>query len=969
MPAYINNHTTLENLNRTKSNKDRIDPPFVASGLRANRGSRYVRQLGDYSMVLRRTILLVTSALVALPSAAFAQADVQPAAEADGSDIVVTGIRASLRNAISLKKEANAVVDVISAEDIGKFPDRNVAESLSHIPGVSIDRRFGEGEKVAILGTDPALNRMLLDGHGLASADWGGNDNDPSSRTFNYSLLAPELVDRLEIYKSPEARLEDGSLGGTVIVRTRRPLDLDANSVFASAGYSYNDRADKGNIRASGLYSWKNEAETFGVLIAATYDKQNLVRSGVEFFGYDNNRPNADGTFNSPFVNRDPATGALSMRSPGATVNGGTIEDLYRAASPFGINYAYFQQQRKRASISGTVQFKPADNLTLTVNGLHIDGNYNNYSQSMYTIPGAWTGSVLQSATVSDGVVTQASFGAAPNQSSQLDTLVRHTNLKTDNLNFYADFEDDNGARLSFTAGWSEARGGRNPEYLFNVQTRLPFSYNISSTSAEVNYVGDLTDPANYFTNPNNNPAQIEGNPVLINGTPLVAAQIGGLDYSVTTDRDIFAGYDATIPVEFGPFTEVLLGSRYTHHVNRVDSRGVNTYLQSSLTADQLGVETLTTPEGVFDGTGGSGNATVYLNLPEQSVIDILDNAINTDLIYRVGASTRVEETIAATYFQANFEQGGFRGNIGGRLVYTQDVSRYALTLPTVADPNPVPVPTTTTTDYLKFLPSFNIAYEVSPQLILRGAVAKVISRPRYQDLAASITQSDVTFDAGGGNPNLRPYESTNYELTAEFYPRPGALLSLELYRRDISNYIINTRQEGVTLFNSLTGQLENRYSVQRPINGGKAKVNGILINGQAEIWGGFGIQANYSYQDSSTSTIEGINGDLNLPYLSKHTVNVIPYFEKGPFQARLSYNYRSDYFRTIGRLGSIEKVAPYNQLDFSASVALNKAISFTFNVQNLLDETYVQYSGTKNRPSAFYKNGRTFAGSVSVRF
>lgn len=278
-------------------------------------------------------------------------------------------------------------------------------------------------------------------------------------------------------------------------------------------------------------------------------------------------------------MNRDPNTGALSLKSPGATISGGTIQDLYQAASPFGINYTYFQQQRQRASISGTMQFKPIDNLTLTLNGLHIEGNYNNYSQSMYTIPGAWTGSVLESATVSSGVATQASFGAAPNQSAQLDTLVRRTKLKTDSLNFFADWEGDSGAKLSVLAGWSRARGGRNPEYLFNVQTRLPFSYSITPTSAEVNFVGDLTDPANYFTNPNNNPAQIEGSPVLVNGTQLNAAQIGGLDYSVTTDRDVFAGYDATIPIEFGPFTEFLVGGRYTDHVNRVDARGINTYL------------------------------------------------------------------------------------------------------------------------------------------------------------------------------------------------------------------------------------------------------------------------------------------------------------------------------------------------------------------------------------------------------
>ncbi|MEG8054322.1 TonB-dependent receptor [Sphingomonas aerolata] len=889
-----------------------------------------------------------------------------PSGDAD-SDIVVTGIRGSLRSAIAVKREANAVVDVISAEAIGKFPDRNVAESLSHIPGVSIDRRFGEGEKVAILGTDPALNRMLLDGHALASADWGGNDNDPSSRTFNYSLLAPELVDRLEVYKSPEPRIEEGSLGGTVIVRTRRPLELKANSIFASGGYSYNDRSDKGNVRGSGLYSWKNDAETFGVLVAATYDKQSLTRAGVEFFGYDNAAANADGTYNSPFVNR-AQDGTLSLKSPGATITGGTIADLYKAASPFGINYAYFQQTRERKSVSGTVQYRPSSELTLTLNGLHINGNYDNYSQSMYTIPGAWTGNVLQSANISNGVVNAATFGAATSQSAQLDTLVRKTKLTTDNLNLFADWEGDDGAKVSFAGGWSRARGGRNPEYLFNVQTRLPFSYAFTKDTATVNFTGDPTNPANYFTNPNNNPAQIEGSPVLVGGTQLNAAQIGGLDYSVTTDRDIFGGYDATIPVSFGPFTQLMLGARVTDHVNRIDGRGINTYLTTSQLASQLNVPTASTPDGTFSGSGGLGNATQYLNLSEQSVIDILANAINSPLIRKIGASTQVKETVAASYAQLNFEQSGFRGNIGGRLVYTKDVSDYALTLSTAANPNPVPTPTTTSTDYLKFLPSFNIAYEASSSLIFRGAVAKVISRPRYQDLAASISQNDTTRDAGGGNPNLKPYESTNYELTAEFYPRPGSLLAVEAFRRDISNYIITTRTEGVTLFNSLTGRLENNYGVSQPINGGKAKVNGILVSGQSEIWGGFGLQANYTYQDSTTSSTDASGADLNLPYLSKHTVNVIPYFESGPFQARLSYNYRTKYFRTIGRLGSREMVAAYNQLDLSAGFNLTKQVTLSLNAQNLLDETYRQYNATPDRPTAFYKNGRTYVASLSFR-
>ncbi|MFV0624137.1 TonB-dependent receptor [Sphingomonas sp. ac-8] len=888
----------------------------------------------------------------ATPPAGEGQDISAPDAPAGDGDIVVTGIRASLRNAISVKREANSVVDVISAEDIGKFPDRNVAESLSHIPGVSIDRRFGEGEKVAIHGTDPALNRMLLDGHAVASADWGGNDNDPTSRTFNYSLLAPELVDRLEVYKSPEPRIEEGSIGGTVIVRTRRPLDTPANSLFASGGYSYNDRSEKGNVRASGLYSWKNEAETFGILGAVTYDRQSLTRAGVEFFGFEN--------AGDRFLTTNEA-GERVLKNPNAVINGGTIADLDNATSPFGINYAYFTQQRERTSYSGTVQFRPTESLTLSVNGLHIDGNYNNASQSMYVIPGAWSGDVLQSATIEDGVVTGASFGAASagSQSSQLDTLVRSTKLKTDNANFMAEWKGDGGASLTATAGWSRATGGSNPEYLFDVRTDLPYSYSFTRDSATVDYVGDLTDPANYRRSNAVQAQTIDGQPILVNGTQLVAARAGGIDFSKTIDRDFYAGYDAVIPVEFGPFTQILVGGKFTDHRNRRNASGFNNYTTDDYTLASLGVDTITTPDDVFKGTGGRGNATSYLNLPRQTVIDILENSINI-AVAKPTASFVVDERVAANYIQANFEQSGFRGNIGGRLVYTENTSNYANQVSGADGSLPTIVPVTVSNDYLKFLPSVNIAYEAGSQLIFRGSIAKVISRPRYEQLGGSVGRNDITLDASGGNPNLRPYQSTNYELSAEYYPRAGTLLSVELFRREVKDYIYNgiTQQ---TFFNELEQQ--NRvYNVSQPINGGKATADGVLVSGQSEIWGGFGIQANYSYADSSTD--EG----LNLPYLSKHTVNVIPYFESGPVQARLSYNHRSSYFRQIGRLNSVDMVAPYDQLDFSASLAVNAGITLTVNAQNLLDSTYIQYSGTRDTPTAFYKNGRTFAASVSFR-
>ncbi|MEG8025770.1 outer membrane beta-barrel protein [Sphingomonas aurantiaca] len=543
----------------------------------------------------------------------------------------------------------------------------------------------------------------------------------------------PRLVERLEVYKSPEPRIEEGSIGGTVIVRTRRPLDTPANSIFASGGYSYNDRADKGNVRASGLYSWHNDAGTFGVLGAVTYDKQSLTRSGVEFFGFENAGDRFFQKDTNGALVRD-ASGQPVLKNPNATVTGGTRQDLANAVSPFGINYAYFTQERKRISYVGTVQAKPTDDITLTLNGLHIDGNYNNSSQSMYVIPGAWSGDVLQSATVANGVVTNASFGAASagSQSAQLDLLIRKTKLTTDNLNFEAAWEGPGGATLSATGGWSKAIGGRNPEYLFDVRTDLPYSYGFTSDSANVEYGGDLTNPANYRRSNSPQAQTIDGAPVIVNGTQLTAARAGGIDFSKTIDRDYYAGYDAVIPFEAGPFKEIRIGGKFTDHRNRLNASGFNNYSTSNYTLASLGVDTSTTPNGTFDGTGGTGNATKYINLSQQAVIDILANSINIP-VAKPTASYIVDETVAANYVQLNFEQSGFRGNVGGRLVYTKNVSNYADQVSGTDGTLPTIVPQRVQNDYLKFLPSLNVAYEAGAQLIFRGSVAKVIARPRYE--------------------------------------------------------------------------------------------------------------------------------------------------------------------------------------------------------------------------------------------
>lgn len=885
-----------------------------------------------------KTYILLTTALAgaSISTMAFAQ---QADETSTVDEVIVTGIRESLKKSIEVKRDANAIIDVITADGVGKFPDRNVAEALAHVPGVSVDHQFGEGERVAIHGTDPALNRVFVDGHAIASADWGGNPSDRSSRSFNYSLLAPEIVARAEVFKTPEARIDEGSLGGTVIIHTRRPLDLEANTFSGSFGGSYNDRSEKTNARASGLYSWKNDAGNLGVLFGATYDKQNLTRAGVEYFGY-----SGGDSFNSAFT-----YDAAGNVTGGPTINGAaptnaSLAELQASRLPCCINFAYFDQTRERVGLSGAVQYKPTDELEFLLTGLHIEGKYNNFSQSEYSVA-VWTPTTLQAATVENGLMTRGVFGPKANgDTAQLDTNYRVTTIKNDSLNLAANWTPGLWT-IHADAGYTKATGGKDPEYLFSAMTSAGFTYAFDGKSTLVDYTSDPSVPGTFASRKNGT--------VTRNGQTFTGYQLGGVYTGVTSDEETYGQIDFKRDVEWGPFTRILFGLKYSDHTNEESSAGTSDYSDTPFSLADI--ETVQTPSGLFDGLGASGNATQFTTIPKQEIMRLLAAAKYSFYSIDYGSSFKVDESVAAAYVQGNFEQGAVRGNIGGRFVSTQDDSAYWLT----EDGGNTYTQTEASKSYDKFLPAFNIAYAITPDLFLRGAAASVIARPRYGQLAGAFSRDDNQHTAGGGNPDLDPYEALNLGMSAEWYFAPGALVSAEIFHRDISSYIVSKTTD-MQLFNPNT-QAEETYSVTSPINAQDAKVTGLLISYQSDLRWGFGIQTNVSYSEAEVQ-------EYNMPFLSKYTVNVIPYYENGPFEARLSYNYRSSYFTGIGRLNSKDSTDGYSQLDFSASYDVTDRVSLNLNAQNLLDETYYSYSGSKDAPTAFYKNGRVLALSFAYK-
>ncbi|MDE1150557.1 MAG: TonB-dependent receptor [Azospirillaceae bacterium] len=847
-------------------------------------------------------------ATMGLGAQALAQTTAQTAnTDDDLQEVVVTSIRKSLERSIEVKREANAIVDVISAEGVGKFPDTNVAESLSHLPGINVDHQFGEGEKISILGTDPALNRVLVDGQTIGSADWGGNPNDPNSRTFNYSLLSPEIIDQAEVYKSTEARIDEGSLGGTVIIHTRKPLDLDANTMRASLGYSYNTRSEEGNPKGSLMYSWKNAASNFGVLVAGTYDKEDLSRAGIEFFGYNK--------------------GSTITSNPTVTGTG----SLATATYPAGINAAYFEQTREREGLQAAVQYQPTDTIDLNLSGIYIHGNYNNYSQSRFIYPAASTGA-FQAVTLNNGLITGATLGNGAY--TELDTNYRKTTVQTARVNLAGTWTPTNDWKVATDVGYTRAYGGKDPEYLLSFYSSAPYSFSYDGSKTNVTYTN----------------GSASGNALSTNGT---GSQVGGIAAQLNADAEAYAQTDITHDVNWGPLTTIQAGFKYTDHTNQVQAYGSKTYSEGSVSLASLGATAI--PNGLFNGLNASGDLVNFSTISKAAVVSYIDS-LPTTYYTDYGSEYKVTEKNADSYIQANFKGDRYRGNIGVRYVHTDDDIKYWNS----PDGGTTYDATTQNSRYGRFLPAANFAYDVSDDVVLRAGAAEVIARPRYADMAGAFSKDDTQHTASGGNPNLKPYESNNYDVSAEWYPNKDSILSGEFFFRQISSYIVTTSVEEVLPDNTHGGTAT--YDVSTPVNYTNANVKGFSAMYQTNLMYGFGIQTNYTYAIADTS-----NG-YNMPYLSRHTYNVIPYYEDGPFQARVSLGWRSNYFTSIGRLNSTNMTDSYMELDFSASYSVNDNMQITVGGTNLLDELYYTYNNVKSAPIGYYRNGSVYSVSMSYK-
>jgi len=883
-----------------------------------------------------RSVLAASVSVMAVAAAAPALAQDSTAVD----EVVVTGIRASLLQSIESKRRADAIVDVVTAEDVGKFPSTNVAEALTIVPGVTVDRAFGQGEKVSILGTDPALNRTLLNGQTVASADWFILDSP--GRTFNYALLAPQIVGKVDVYKSPEARIDEGSIGGTVIVNTRKPLDLKSGLIAGAVSYLYNDRSKKGDAQGSLLVSWKNADQTFGASFSVQRAEDQLRRDGVESYGTIAANQWAGGNPDNP----------VDSRTRGCTGTcASTLTSNLTARSPNAFGASYFEQDRTRTTYTTSLQYKPTDRLSFEFNWLKIKADYDNTNQSMYAFQGnTWNSlGALTDLTVNNGVVTKASFN---NALSVLDVQYREAALKSDTYHLKGGYKGD-GWDLSGEVGKSTADGGTKRQVFLEFLNWANYTVDISGAPKSP---GSLT----YTTNVMGNPAAFATDP----------GWSGNLVSKPTSDEEKYAQIDLGKDFD-GVIQRIQVGYKRREHETGQQYAGIAI---TGVAAPASLFSPSEVPSNYLKGFDGVGDQMKNrFRISGQSMVDYVQSGkwlaagapMPQPSIFAAAEFTagnwNIQEDIDAAYAQANFKADNIRGNFGVRYVKTSVNSAGYVCKPGAAC-NAAADWTwqVTKKSYDNVLPSVNIIVDAREDLVFRFAAAQVIARPNYADMTNYFWLSDGILTGGGGNPALEPYKSSNFNASAEWYFQPQAILSAEVFYKDISNYILQKTQPE-SYFNQSQGKVTT-YQISRPFNAGSAEVKGLAVAYQQTYALGFGLLANYTYADAS-----GQDG-APLPYSSKHQVNVSPFYENGPFSARATFTWRSKYFTGVDR-GDDMFVRASKTLDVTAGYAVTKNITASVSAQNLLDSEYYAYANTTALPRGVYRTGRKLQATLSVNF
>jgi iron complex outermembrane receptor protein len=847
---------------------------------------------------------------------------------AEVEEIVVTGIRGSLKRAADIKREASQVIDVITSEDVGKLPDANIAEALQRVTGVQITRVFGEGQAVNIRGLQQV--RVEVDGRTLLgwSARVSPPENDNLGRSSGLDSVPSSLFGRLEVRKSPLASQAEGGLGGSVNLVTPKPLDFKKTTVSLRAQGTYSDEAEEFEPGGTALFATKFADDRLGVMLAADYQKRT---SKLQLFERNN------------FFN--------ALNGVPAVVNGVATQPIL---VPRLLQYENTDIDRSRFGVNGAVQLKVTPEFSITADALYSEQRADRTNQFVaFNLANTATGLVVSNPVIENG------YAVAGTARGNIRTGNQYREDPTESVlaGLNAKFGRGN---LTLEGDVYYSRGTlRQKIEVFTLQTAN------NSVDGTYDFRGrDLPDlTLRTTTGAPFNPLLVSNYPARTDRLTLRANLLPG-NLDETTGR-FDVGY------EFSDAVKLSAGVRYTD----LESDFTSFRSRANATIAEL------TPFFDLDGDP-SFLSSIPGNFPRQfltavpgsdfiiarSVTPVVgEPPAPGDPLARNSARDFVfaEKTFAA-YVMLDSEFDWFdrpvKANVGARFTDTK------LTVDTLSQLGTGPLtPRRDTNRYDNILPSGNIVMNVTDDFLVRLSASRTLQRAGIQDLAPSTFVDATNRSSTSGNAQLTPPLSTNFDVSFEYYTGGSSLVSGAVFYKDVKDFIVTETTEAIIPGFESLGLLR----VVRPANVASAEVRGFEV-GVTQFFeflpspfDGFGVIANYTFADSEDS-----NG-FPLQATSKHSYNLVALYEKGPFSARVAYNWRDDAVFEFTQ-GRPEIIASRSQLDAQFGFDITKKIALSLQAQNLIpeDSATVEISNfNSNAVNSYALSERRFTAGVRVKF
>jgi len=905
----------------------------------------------------------------ASPAAADGAATPEATAAPDGTHeletTVVTGLRGSTGKSLEIKKDASVVMDSINATELGRFPDDNVADSLSHINGISISRTTGgEGQYVGVRGLGSQYNIVTLNNRILATDDDG--------RDLAFDVLPSEVISGADVLKSVQASAIEGSIGGTVNLRSARPFDDPGFHSAMRAEQSYNDMSYFGGHKVSAFASNTNDDRTLGFLVGFVASDTKTRTDALNYNTYDPSNP-----------------GVWPLSGPNSRP----------VVAECCISFGSVIDEKRRDAVSGSFQWKPNSQLTFTLDGLatRLNDPQRAYNESYYPdfAFDASGNPEWSDVTVKNGVITSfKGNNFVPEIVNQTVNRVVDTSLVGFNAAWKAS------PTLKFTTDIYRSQANR-PEGGQDAFVAAGVGYSASTQGSTISWMNTNNGLPNIgVTLPNGmNYGTALADGTLNNNSYWNPHYVGLNGYSIH-DEITGGSLDGSYVVAEGYLDRIDFGIQRTNRLkSRADdsndwTNGSNQYAnlyvtpvgQSPITFGSLGsnVVSTTTLPNFMQGSGGSFpmtlatfNIQAYLNaLQKLNGKPNLQTGVAPGTLYNFNQtlpqfnatnSYSVSEDTSDLYAEAVFSGDNWSGNAGVRFIHTDTTASTAVNrIVSIYDPTPnIPTsapqvtyslaqPTTAQGSYGMPLPSANFSYWLDPQLQLRLAGAEAIARPNLNQLAPTYTDGTINriYELYySGNADLKPIKSTQFDTSLEYYYAPKSALTAAIFGKKITDFITTATVNNVNI--GVPGYL---YSIQQPINGDRALVSGLELGWQHWWDNGYGIRTQYTHTWSKAWVLGSFVGQLEG--VSPSTASIELMYEKGPIATSLSVDYASRFVEnSTTEVNGWSNIADaFVWVTATASYEITKDVKIYVEGKNLTNSIFKSFAN--GRTDTIYSNG-----------